>query len=85
MSPDSVLHMLQRVLKRAGLPRIRFHDLRHTFATMALQNGVDVKTLSGALGHYSAGFTLNTYTHATPQMKQDAADAIGGVINQQMR
>ena len=43
MSPDSVLHMLQRVLKRAGLPRIRFHDLRHTFATMALQNGVDVK------------------------------------------
>ena len=46
MSPDSVLHMLHRVLKRAGLPRIRFHDLRHTFATMALQNGVDVKTVS---------------------------------------
>ena len=77
--------MLQRVLKRAGLPRIRFHDLRHTFATMALQNGVDVKTLSGALGHYSAGFTLNTYTHATAQMRQDAADTIGGVISQQMR
>lgn len=56
MSPDSVLHMLQRVLKRAGLPRIRFHDLRHTFATMALQNGVDVKTVSSMLGHYSAGF-----------------------------
>ena len=85
MSPDSVLHMLQRVLKRAGLPRIRFHDLHHTFATMALQNGVDVKTLSGALGHYSAGFTLNTYTHATAQMRQDAADTIGGVISQQMR
>ena len=44
-----------------------------------------VKTLSGALGHYSAGFTLNTYTHATAQMKQDAADTIGGVISQQMR
>ena len=55
MSPDSVLHMLQRVLKRAGLPRIRFHDLRHTFATMALQNGVDIKTVSSMLGHYSAG------------------------------
>ena len=54
MSPDSLLHMLQRVLKRAGLPRIRFHDLRHTFATMALQNGVDVKTVSSMLGHYSA-------------------------------
>ena len=37
------------------------------------------------LGHYSAGFTLNTYTHATAQMKQDAADTIGGVISQQMR
>ena len=85
MSPDSVLHMLQRVLKRAGLPRIRFHDLRHTFATMALQNGVDIKTVSSMLGHYSAGFTLDTYTHATAQMKQDAADTIGGVISQQMR
>ena len=85
MSPDSVLHMLQRVLKRAGLPRIRFHDLHHTFATMALQNGVDVKTVSSMLGHYSAGFTLDTYTHATAQMKQDAADTIGGVISQQMR
>ena len=58
ISPDSVLHMLHRVLKRAGLPRVRFHDLRHTFATLALQNGVDVKTVSGMLGHFSAGFTL---------------------------
>ena len=71
--------------KPAGLPKVRFHDLRHTFATLSLKSGVDVKTLSGALGHYSAGFTLNTYTHATAQMKQDAADAIGGVISQQMR
>ena len=54
MSPDSVLYMLHRVLKRAGLPRVRFHDLRHTFATLALQNGVDVKTVSGMLGYYSA-------------------------------
>ena len=55
ISPDSVLHMLLRVLARAGLPKVRFHDLRHTFATMALQNGVDVKTVSSMLGHYSAG------------------------------
>ena len=85
MSPDSVLHMLHRVLKRAGLPKVRFHDLRHTFATLALKSGVDVKTLSSMLGHYSAGFTLDTYAHATAQMKQDAADTIGGVISQQMR
>ena len=82
MSPDSVLHMLQRVLKRAGLPRIRFHDLRHTFATMALQNGVDVKTVSSMLGHYDAGFTLRTYTHVTRQMQQKAAEKIGNFMAQ---
>ena len=56
ISPDSLLH---QVLKRAGLPRVRFHDLRHTFATLSLKNGVDVKTLSSTLGHYSASFTLS--------------------------
>ena len=82
MSPDSVLPMLQRVLKRAGLPRIRFHDLRHTFATMALQNGVDVKTVSSMLGHYDAGFTLRTYTHATRQMQRRAAEKMGSFMAQ---
>ena len=47
-------------------------------------DGVDVKTLSGALGHYDAGFTLSTYTHATEGMKRSAADAIGNVISQAM-
>ena len=76
MSPDSVLHMLQRVLKRAGLPRIRFHDLRHTFATHALTSGVDVKTLSGILGHTRAAFTLDTYTHTTGDMQKRAAEIV---------
>lgn len=80
MSPDSVLHRLQRVLKRAGLPSIRFHDLRHTFATLALQNGVDIKTVSGMLGHYSAGFTLDTYAHVTTDAQRKAANAISGVL-----
>ena len=52
--------------------------------SISLKNGVDVKTLSGALGHYSAGFTLSTYTHATAEMKRDAADTIGNVISQAM-
>ena len=82
MSPDSVLHMLHRVLKRAGLPKVRFHDLRHTFATLALQNGVDVKTVSSMLGHYDAGFTLRTYTHVTRQMQQKAAEKIGNFMAQ---
>ena len=81
MSPDSVLHMLHRVLKRAGLPRIRFHDLRHTFATLALQNGVDVKTVSGMLGHFSAGFTLDTYAHVTTSAKREAAKTMGNILS----
>ena len=76
MSPDSVLHMLHRVLKRAGLTRVRFHDLRHTFATLALQNGLDVKTVSGMLGHYSAGFTLDTYAHMTTAAQKETARAM---------
>ena len=81
ISPDSVLHMLHRVLKRAGLPRIRFHDLRHTFATLALQNGVDVKTVSGMLGHFSAGFTLDPYAHVTTASQRQAAKTMGSVLS----
>ena len=80
MSPDSVLNMLHRVLARAGLPEIRFHDLRHTFATLALQNGVDIKTVSGMLGHFSAGFTLDTYAHVTTAAQRQAADTMGDVL-----
>jgi integrase len=69
ISPDSVLHMLQRVLKRAGLEKIPFHSLRHTFSVLALQDGVDVKTLSAMLGHYSAGFTLG---HLRPRYLRHA-------------
>ena len=81
ISPDSVLHMLHRVLKRAGLAQVRFHDLRHTFATLALQNGVDIKTVSGMLGHYSAGFTLDTYTHVTTSAKKEAANTMGSILS----
>ena len=80
ISPDSVNNMLHRVLKRAGLPSIRFHDLRHTFATLALQNGVDIKTVSGMMGHFSAGFTLDTYAHVTTSAQKEAARTMGNVL-----
>ena len=80
ISPDSVLHILHRVLKRAGLPRVRFHDLRHTFAMLALQNGVDIKTVSGMLGHFSAGFTLDTYAHVTAAAQKEAARTMEKVL-----
>ena len=67
-----------------GVVDKRVHDLGLTFAALSLQNGVDVKTLSNTLGHYSAGFTLYTYTHATQRMKREAADTIGNVIDQAM-
>ena len=66
----------QTLLKRAGLPSIRFHDLRHTFATHALASGVDAKTLSGILGHTQASFTLDTYTHVTGDMQRQAAQVM---------
>jgi integrase len=79
--PDCVGRIHKKLLARAGIKgKIRFHDLRHTFATMPLKNGVDVKTISHILGHYSAGFTLDTYTHVTGDMKKEAAKRIGEVI-----
>ena len=75
--PDSVVKFHEKLLKDAGLEHINFHGLRHTFATMALQNGVDIKTVSNMLGHYDAGFTLRTYTHATRQKQDEAAQTMG--------
>ena len=76
--PQTVRRLHNEIIKEAGLDHIRFADLRHTFATMALSSGVDVKTLSSMLGHYSAGFTLDTYTHITNDMQRGAAEKIGG-------
>ena len=73
VAPDSAYHALKRILQKAGLPDIRFHDLRHTFATHALANGVDPKTLAGILGHTNASFTLDTYAHVTNAMQKQAA------------
>lgn len=78
--PDSIVNLHKKLLKAAGLEHIRFHDLRHTFATLALQNGVDVKTVPNMLGHCNAGFTLTTYAHATRQMQEDAARRMGSFM-----
>ncbi|MBR2894699.1 MAG: site-specific integrase, partial [Oscillospiraceae bacterium] len=82
--PDSIVNLHKKILRDAELEHIRFHDLRHTFATMALQNGVDVKTVSSMLGHYDAGFTLSTYVHATNRMQEEAAERMGNFMTQMM-
>ena len=74
--PSSAYERMKALLKTAGLPSIRFHDLRHTFATHALTSGVDVKTLSGILGHTRSAFTLDTYTHTTGDMQRRAAEIV---------
>lgn len=76
MNPAAAYQKLHTILKNAELPRIRFHDLRHTFATMALENGRDIKTLSAMIGHVSAETTLNIYSHITDTMQQQAAARI---------
>ena len=80
MNPDSAYRQLKKFLTEAGLPNIRFHDLRHTFSTHALSSGVDAKTLAGILGHTKASFTLDTYTHTTGDMQKRAADIVGGFL-----
>ncbi len=79
-NPGAAYRQLKTLLKRAGLPNIRFHDLRHTFATHALASGVDVKTLSGILGHTRAAFTLDTYTHTTGDMQKRASEVVGDFL-----
>ena len=81
VNPGRAYSRLKTLLKSAGLPGIRFHDLRHTFATHALTSGVDAKTLSGILGHTKASFTLDTYTHVTGDMHRRAAEIVGGFLD----
>lgn len=73
MHPDYAYHRLKTLLKQAELPLIRFHDLRHTFATHALAGGVDAKTLSATIGHVSSATTLDIYSHITDTMQRQAA------------
>ena len=63
-------------MKAAGLSGIRFHDLRYTFATEALEHGMDVKTLSAVISYVSAATTLDIYTHVTDQSRIRAAEKI---------
>ncbi|WP_367116663.1 tyrosine-type recombinase/integrase [uncultured Oscillibacter sp.] len=72
-NPAAVRKGLQNVLERAECKKIRFHDLRHTFSTAALEHGMDIKTLSTITGHVSSSTTLNIYAHVTDEMRRTAA------------
>ena len=76
----TVYNHLKRILESIGLGHIRFHDLRHSFATLSLQNGDDIKTVSENLGHATVAFTLDVYGHVTEKMKKDSADRMQAFI-----
>ena len=81
LQPNSLTHEFVRLLAKAkGLPRIRFHDLRHTHATHLLANGVHSKVAQERLGHASVGVTLDLYSHVLPGMQEDAAAKVDAAI-----
>lgn len=79
----TLLYHFSRLLNEAGLPHVRFHDLRHSAATLLLSMGVPVKVVQELLGHSKISMTLNTYTHVLPSMQKEAVDKMEGFLRQQ--
>ncbi|WP_345710693.1 tyrosine-type recombinase/integrase, partial [Kineococcus glutinatus] len=80
LRPDVVTHTFGKLVRAAGVPRIRLHDLRHTHASLALAAGVDIKVVSDRLGHSTTHITANLYTHVVPAVARSAADAIAAAV-----
>lgn len=80
LHPDCFSKRFARTLASHDLPHIRLHDIRHTWATLALEAGVDVKVVSERLGHASPTITWSVYQHVTPAMATDAAERVAGLI-----
>ncbi len=78
---SAAYNRLKKILKECNLPDIRFHDLRHTFATQAIAGGVDPKSLSHLLGHTKASFSLDRYAHVTSEMQAGAAAVMGSFFD----
>ena len=80
MDPTYMLVMFKQLLKEIGLPRMRFHDLRHSAATLLLAMGVHVKVVQELLGHSDITITLNIYSHVLPSLQQDAMDKMSSLF-----
>jgi integrase len=83
LDPSTVTHAFARVLKNTGLPHIRFHDLRHTHATLMLMTGVHPKVVSERLGHANIGITLDTYSHVVPGLQEAAAERFDDIFDKE--
>ena len=73
VDPRNLLRDFKRILKKANLPQMRFHDLRHTAASLMLQEGIHPKIVQECLGHSSISLTLDTYSHVMPSLQIEAA------------
>lgn len=73
LDPSTITHTFNRIIRRADLPHVRFHDLRHTHASLMLKQGIHPKIVSERLGHSSIGITLDTYSHVMPGLQEAAA------------
>lgn len=78
---QTVYDHYKKLAAKIGAPDSRVHDLRHTFAVLSLQNGDDVKTVQGNLGHATAAFTLDVYGHVSEKMKEDSAQRMEQYIS----
>ncbi len=79
--PDTISQAFDRQVAASELPRIRFHDLRHTHASHLLASGVNVKVVSERLGHASVAFTLDVYAHTMPGQQADAAAQVAAMVD----
>ena len=77
---ENLWQCFKRRVAAIGLPEMRFHDLRHTYATLSIQNGDDIKTVSESLGHATVSFTLDVYGHVTDAMRKASADRMQAFI-----
>ena len=80
LEPRNLGKHFEQLLAQAGLPRIRFHDLRHTAATLMLLQGVHPKVVQERLGHSSITLTLDTYSHVLPSMQEEAAEMLDQLL-----
>ncbi len=80
LDPSTVTHAFARVLREAGLPHLRFHDIRYTNASFVIGAGVNIKVVAERLGHASVAFTMDTYAHVMPGMQESAAEQLDRLI-----
>ena len=80
LEPRNLHRAFKAVLVRAGIPDIRFHDLRHSAASLMLAQGVSMRVVMEVLGHSSIGLTANTYSHVRPSLVEDATAKVAGVL-----